>query len=43
MDDVKDIAKEIPEEVLKKYLETIPQFYKHESTVFTDWSKSNGF
>ena len=42
-DDVKTKAKHIPETALKEYLATIPQFYQHRSTIFTDLGKSNGF
>ncbi|KNZ55207.1 hypothetical protein VP01_273g5 [Puccinia sorghi] len=32
---VKERVENIPEEELKNYLNTIPQFYKHKSTIFT--------
>lgn len=33
--DVKERVESLPEEELINYLETIPQFYKHKSTIFT--------
>jgi hypothetical protein len=39
-EDVENIVKHIPEEALKQYLATIPQFYQHQSTIFKDLGKS---
>jgi hypothetical protein len=37
---VKAKVKGIPEEGLKQYLSTVPEFYKSRSAVFTDLGKS---
>jgi hypothetical protein len=37
---VKSRAKQIPQEAVKHCLTTIPLFYQHQSTVFTDLGKS---
>jgi hypothetical protein len=42
VDDVKAKAKQIPEQSLKEWLATLPQFYQHQSTIFTDLGKSKG-
>jgi hypothetical protein len=33
-------VKQIPKEVVKQHLATIPQFYQHRSTIFTDLGES---
>jgi hypothetical protein len=37
--DVRTTAGQIPEEALKQHLSKIPQFYKHQSLVFSDLGK----